>query len=143
MDAWIIWLLAGLILGAGELHARGLFLAPLAAAASGAAAASLAGAGAAVSLVTFVLLSMLLLRTLRPLARRHESRAMTLRTGAAALVGQRAMVVERIVNDEGVGRVKIGGELWTARSFDDDAVIEAGSVVDVVAIRGATALVIP
>jgi membrane protein implicated in regulation of membrane protease activity len=68
---------------------------------------------------------------------------MSLRTGAAALVGQSAVVVERIANDEGVGIVRIGGELWTARSFDDGVVIAAGAVVEVLAIRGATALVIP
>ncbi len=143
MGTWIIWLVAALLLGAGELHARGLFLAPLAAGAALAAGASLAGAGLAVSLVIFVLLSTLVLRTLRPLVLRHGRPAVALRTGAAALVGQRALVVERIANDEGVGRVKIDGEVWTARSFDDGAVIEMGDVVEVVAIRGATALVIP
>ena len=52
------------------------------------------------------------------------------------------MVLERIANDEGVGCVRIeGGEVWTARSFDDDEVIEAGERVEVVEIRGATALV--
>jgi len=120
-----------------------LFLAPLAAGATAAAVASLAGAGAAISLVIFVLLSVLALRTLRPLALRHGRPPVALRTGAAALVGHRALVVERIANNEDAGRVKIDGELWTARSFDDGAVIETGSVVEVVAIRGATALVIP
>jgi membrane protein implicated in regulation of membrane protease activity len=100
MDTWIIWLVAALLLGAGELHARGLFLVPLAAGAAVAAAASLAGASAAISIVIFVLLSTLVLRTLRPLALRHGRPAVALRTGAAALVGQRALVVERIANDQ-------------------------------------------
>ncbi len=143
MDTWIIWLVAALLLVAGELHARGLFLAPLAAGAAVAAGASVVGAGVAVSLVIFAVLSVLVLRTLRPLALRHGRPAVVLRTGAAALVGQRALVVERIANDEGVGRVKIDGEVWTARSFDDGAVIDTGDVVEVVAIRGATALVLP
>ena len=143
MDAWIIWLVAALLLGAGELHARGLFLAPLAAGAAAAAAATLAGAGAAVSIVIFVLLSVLVLRTLRPLALRHGRPAVALRTGAGALVGHRAVVVERIADDKTVGRVRIDGEVWTARSFDDGAVIETGTVVEVVAIQGATALVMP
>ncbi|HEU0316025.1 MAG TPA: NfeD family protein, partial [Solirubrobacteraceae bacterium] len=64
-----------------------------------------------------------------------------IRTGTAALVGQPAIVVERIVNGEGVGCVKIGGEVWTARSYEEDGVIEAGRRVEVVEIRGATALV--
>jgi membrane protein implicated in regulation of membrane protease activity len=63
------------------------------------------------------------------------------RTGTAALVGRHAMVVERIANDEGVGCVKLDGEVWTARAYDEDEVIERGRRVQVVEIRGATALV--
>ena len=62
-----------------------------------------------------VLLWALVLRTLHPFALRQGRSAVALGTGAAALVGQRALVVERIANDEGVGRVKIDGEVWTAR----------------------------
>jgi membrane protein implicated in regulation of membrane protease activity len=65
-----------------------------------------------------------------------------IRTGTAALVGRRAVVVERIANGEGVGCVKIAGEVWTARSYEEDGVIEAGAQVEVVEIRGATALVL-
>jgi membrane protein implicated in regulation of membrane protease activity len=64
-----------------------------------------------------------------------------IRTGSAALVGKRAVVVERIVNDEGVGCVRIDGEVWTARAFDEETVIEPGTPVHVMAIKGATALV--
>ena len=54
------------------------------------------------------------------------------------------MVLERIANDEGVGCVRIdNGEVWTARSYSEDEVIEAGERVEVVEIRGATALVMP
>ncbi len=64
-----------------------------------------------------------------------------MRTGTAALVGRDAIVLERIANHDGVGCVKIGGEVWTARSYDDDEVIDPGEQVQVVEIRGATALV--
>jgi membrane protein implicated in regulation of membrane protease activity len=50
-------------------------------------------------------------------------------------------VVERIANSEGVGCVRIDGEVWTARAYDEDEVIEAGKRVQVLEIRGATALV--
>jgi membrane protein implicated in regulation of membrane protease activity len=143
MDAWIIWLLAAFFLGAGELHTQGFFLAPVAAGAVVAAGASLAGASAAVSVVVFLLLSVLMLRTRRPLALHQQRVPAGLRTGPAALVGHRALVLERIANDESVGSVKIDGERWTARSFDDGTVIDAGQVVEVVAIRGATAVVMP
>jgi membrane protein implicated in regulation of membrane protease activity len=143
MDLWLIWLVAALLFGAGEIHARGLVLAPLAVGAVAATGAALAGVGATLSVVIFLALSLVVLRTLRPLALHQQRLPMALRTGPAALVGRRALVVERIANDEGVGSVTIDGELWTARGLDDGAVIGAGEVVDVVAIRGATAVVMP
>jgi membrane protein implicated in regulation of membrane protease activity len=82
-----------------------------------------------------------LLAALRPIARSHRRQPALLRTGAAALVGSTGTVVERIANDEGVGCVRIGGEVWTARTYLDGEVIEAGKRVQVVEIRGATALV--
>ncbi|HEX5225985.1 MAG TPA: NfeD family protein, partial [Solirubrobacteraceae bacterium] len=103
---------------------------------------TLLGVGALLSSIVFVLASGIVVLTLRPVARRHRRLPPPIRTGAAALIGHRAMVLERIANDEGSGCVRIdNGEVWTARSFDDDTVIEAGEKVEVVEIRGATALV--
>jgi membrane protein implicated in regulation of membrane protease activity len=141
MDPWVIWLVAACVLGAGELHTGGFFLAPFAVGALLAAALSLAGVGSVVALVLFLAASLLVLLTLRPLATRHRRLPPAIRTGAAALVGRDAVVLERIANDEGVGCVRIGGEVWTARSYDEDDVIDAGERVQVVEIRGATALV--
>ena len=86
-------------------------------------------------------LSLLTLGVIRPIARSHMRVPPQIRTGAAALVGRQAIVLERIANHEGVGCVKIDGEVWTARAFDDDHVIERGTRVEVVQIKGATALV--
>ena len=83
----------------------------------------------------------ILLLALRPLARSHRRLPPPIRTGTAALVGQQATVVERIANGEGVGCVRLGGEVWTARAYDDDETYEAGARVQVIEIRGATALV--
>ena len=141
MDAWIIWIAAGCALGVGEMHTGGFFLAPFAFGAFVAAVVSLAGVGSGLAVLVFVLASLLMLLTLRPVARRHRRLPPPIRTGAAALVGRDAMVLERIANHEGVGCVRIDGEVWTARSFDDDEVIDAGERVQVVEIRGATALV--
>ncbi|HEY1451669.1 MAG TPA: NfeD family protein, partial [Solirubrobacteraceae bacterium] len=92
--------------------------------------------------IVFVASSALVFATLRPVAQRHRRLPPSIRTGAAALVGKPAVVLERIANDEGVGCVKIdGGEVWTARSYDEHEVIPAGERVEVVEIRGATALV--
>jgi|SRR5438270_6097203 len=142
MDGWILWLVAACLLGIGEMHQGGLYLLPFAAGAALAAVVSLLGVGAPLAIVVFVLASVIVLGALRPVARRHRRLPPAIRTGAAALVGRRATVLERIANDEGVGCVRIeGGEVWTARSYDDDEVIDAGERVEVVEIRGATALV--
>jgi membrane protein implicated in regulation of membrane protease activity len=143
MDAWVIWLLAACILGVGEMHAGGFFLAPFAAGALLAAILSLAGVGVAAGAVVFLAVSVVTLAALRPVARRHRRLPPSIRTGAAALIGRHGLVLERIANREGVGCVKIGGEVWTARSFDEDQVIDAGEDVEIVEIRGATALVMP
>jgi membrane protein implicated in regulation of membrane protease activity len=140
--AWILWLVAACALGVGEMHQGGLYLLPFAIGAALAATVSLLGVGALLTGVLFVGSSVIVLGTLRPVARRHRRLPPAIRTGAAALVGRRAMVLERIANDEGVGCVRIeGGEVWTARSYDEDTVIEAGERVEVVEIKGATALV--
>jgi membrane protein implicated in regulation of membrane protease activity len=142
MDAWVIWLVAACLLGVGEMHQGGFYLAPFAAGAGLAAVASLVGVGALLSAIVFVAASAVVFTTLRPVAQRHRRLPPSIRTGAAALVGRPALVLERIANDEGVGCVKIdGGEVWTARSYDEHEVIDAGERVEVVEIRGATALV--
>jgi len=79
------------------------------------------------------------LAIVRPIARRHMRTPPQIRTGTAALVGARAVVLETV--DQDSGTVKIGGEVWTARSFDEDEVYETGTRVEVIRIEGATALV--
>lgn len=137
---WIVWLIAACVFGLGEMHTGGLYLLPFAVGAALAAAVSLAGVGIPLSALLFVLSSGVVVGGLRPVARRHRRLPPPIRTGAAALVGKPAVVLERIANDEGVGCVRIDGEVWTARSYDDEE-IEAGERVEVVEIRGATALV--
>jgi membrane protein implicated in regulation of membrane protease activity len=142
MDVWVIWLIAACVLGVGEMHQGGFYLAPFAAGAALAAVVGLLGVGALLSAVVFIAASAIVFATLRPVAQRHRRLPPAIRTGAAALVGRPAIVLERIANDEGVGCVKIdGGEVWTARSYDEHEVIPAGERVEVVEIRGATALV--
>jgi membrane protein implicated in regulation of membrane protease activity len=141
MDPWLIWLIAAVLFGVGEIATLGFFLAPFAGGALVAALITALGAGTAIGWATFLVVSVVLLAALRPLARSHRRQPPRLRTGTAALVGASGMVVERIANDEGVGCVRIGGEMWTARAYDDDEVIEAGKRVQVVEIKGATALV--
>jgi membrane protein implicated in regulation of membrane protease activity len=141
MTGWVLWVVIAGAFGVGEMMTTSFFLAPFAVGAALAAIVDAAGAGGTVSAIVFVLISVLTLTLLRPVARRHIRQGPQIRTGSAALVGKRATVLERIANNEGVGCVRIDGEVWTARAFDDDHVIAEGVQVEVVGIKGATALV--
>jgi membrane protein implicated in regulation of membrane protease activity len=141
MTGWVLWVIAAGVFGIGEMLTTGFFLAPFALGAALAAAVDVTGVGTAASWVAFLLVSVLSLAVLRPIARSHMGVPAQIRTGTAALVGKRAVVLERIANHEGVGCVRIEGEVWTARAFDDDRVYERGTQVEVVQIKGATALV--
>jgi membrane protein implicated in regulation of membrane protease activity len=139
MEAWVIWLIVAVAFGVGEIATLGFFLAPFAGGALVAAIVSGAGGGDVVSWVAFLAVSLTLLAALRPVALRHMRQAPRLRTGTAALVGRTATVIERVGSDEGC--VRLDGEIWTARPYDEDQVFEAGKRVQVLEIRGATALV--
>lgn len=140
MPAWLLWAIAAALLAVGELLTPGLFfLGPVAIAAVVAAILAVIGLSTAVQFIVFILVSIASVAILRPLARSHLKVPPMLRTGTAALVGTKALVLERV--DAHGGRVKIGGEEWSARSFMEDQVIEPGARVEVVEIQGATALV--
>jgi membrane protein implicated in regulation of membrane protease activity len=143
MEAWLLWLIAGVFAAVGEILTAGFFLAPFAVGAFGAMLADLAGGGGVVQVVVFAALTLASFGLVRPIAKRHMYTPPAIRTGTAALIGRSGIVLERIANDEGVGSVRIEGEVWTARSYDDQLVIDAGAKVEVVEIRGATALVAP
>ena len=141
MDAWVFWVILAVILAAGEVASLSFFLAPFAVGAIAAALLDAAGVGAIGQFAAFLASSLLLLAIVRPIARRHVSMPPQLRTGTAALVGETAVVLDRISNDEDVGSVRLKGQVWTARAYDDTDSYEPGSRVHVMEIRGATALV--
>jgi membrane protein implicated in regulation of membrane protease activity len=141
MDGWVIWIIVACAFGAGEIVTTSFFLAPFGVGAVAAAIVAALGASAVIAWAVFLLVSIVMLTVVRPIARAHLRTPPQIRTGTAALVGRRVMVVERISNDEAVGCVRIDGEIWTARAYDEDRVIEAGTPVHIVEIRGATALV--
>ena len=139
-DLWVIWIIAGCALAAGEIATTGFFLAPFALGAFLAAGVDALGAPDALSVAVFLIASVMAFATLRPIARRHTRMPPQIRTGTAALIGARALVLEDVDQDH--GSVKLGGEIWTARPYDEHAEqIPAGQRVQVIEIRGATALV--
>jgi membrane protein implicated in regulation of membrane protease activity len=140
VSAWVIWAIVAVGFAIGEILTPGLFwLGPIALAGVLAAIAAAIGLGAGLQLLVFILASIASLGILRPIARAHLRMPHALRTGTAALVGARGLVLDR--TDANGGRVKIGGEVWSARSFDETQVFEPGTQVEIVKIEGATALV--
>jgi membrane protein implicated in regulation of membrane protease activity len=139
MPDWIAWVIVAAAFAVGEIFTLGFFLGPIAVSAVVAAVVASVGLSVEVQFAVFVVCSLASLLFLRPVALRHMRTQGTLRTGAAALIGQRAVVLERVDADH--GQVKIGGEVWTARPYDESDVFEPGTRVDVMKIEGATALV--
>jgi membrane protein implicated in regulation of membrane protease activity len=140
MPAWLAWSIAAVLLAVGEIFTPGLFfLGPVALAAVAGAVAAAVGAAVWLQLVIFIAGSLASLGLLRPVARAHLRMPAAIRTGAAALEGAHAVVLQRVDRDG--GRVRIGGEEWSARAYMPDQVIEPGTHVEVMKIEGATALV--
>jgi membrane protein implicated in regulation of membrane protease activity len=140
VTAWAAWLIAAVLLLVGEILTPGLFfLGPVALAAGARAVVAALGGGIVWQLVAFLAGSVVSLGVLRPVARRHVRMPAQLRTGAAALEGQQAVVLERVTADG--GRVRLRGEVWSARTYLDDQAFEPGARVEVLKIEGATALV--
>jgi membrane protein implicated in regulation of membrane protease activity len=141
MVAWIIWLIVAALLGAAELATTTFALGLIAVGACVAAAVAAAHLGLPFQLLAFVVASVAGLGFVLPIARRHVKQPPLLKTGPAALVGRHAQVLEEVTGHG--GRVRIGGEVWSARAYDETLVIPVGRTVDVLQIEGATALVYP
>ncbi len=140
MSDWVIWMIVAVGLALGELATPGMFfLGPVALAAIPAAVVALIGGPAWLQVLVFILGSLGSIAVLRPIARAHLHMPALTRTGTAALVGARAVVLERV--DANGGRVRLGGEEWSARAYMEEQVMEPGTRVEVAQIEGATALV--
>ena len=139
--AWIVWLVVAAVLGVAELMTTTFALGIIAIGALVAAGVGAMHLAIPLQLLAFVVASAAGLGFVLPIARRHVKQPPLLKTGPAALVGRSARVLEEVT--EHGGRVRIGGEIWSARSYDESLIIPVGRVVDVMQIEGATALVYP
>jgi membrane protein implicated in regulation of membrane protease activity len=136
---WIAWLGLAVVLGIVEVTTLDLVFAMLAV---GALAGALTGLVTDIVLLQALVALMVaigMLLVVRPLALRHLRTPLAIRTGTAALVGQHGIVLEPVDGES--GRVKLKGEVWSARSYDPHHTIEAGRHVEVMEIDGATAIV--
>ncbi|MFJ4919005.1 NfeD family protein [Streptomyces sp. NPDC088725] len=140
IDAWVWWLIGAVGLGiplvVTAMPEFGMFAVG---AVAGAVVAALGG-GVVAQVLVFAVVSVALIAVVRPIAARQRSKTPGATTGIDALRGRQAVVLER-VDRSGDGRIKLAGEIWSARSYDADQAFEPGQEVDVVEIDGATAVV--
>jgi membrane protein implicated in regulation of membrane protease activity len=139
--SWIVWLIVAAGLGVAELLTTTLAFGLIALAAVVAAVIGAFDLGLPLQLIAFVVAAGAGLGFVRPIAIKHVKQPPQLRTGAAALVGRSGIVLEEVT--EYGGRIRIGGEEWSSRPYDESLVIPVGTKVDVMQIQGATALVYP
>jgi membrane protein implicated in regulation of membrane protease activity len=139
IDAWLWWLIGAAGLGIGLVITAMPELGMLAVGAIAAAVIGGLGGGAVFQVAVFAVVSVALIAVVRPIAARHLSQRPQLATGIEALKGRQAVVLERV--DGSGGRIKLAGEVWSARSLNTELTYEVGQEVDVVEIDGATAIV--
>jgi membrane protein implicated in regulation of membrane protease activity len=141
MHSWIVWLIVAAVLGVAELLTTTLAFGLLAIAAVAAAVVGAFHLSFALQLAAFAVTAGAGLGFVRPIAIKHVKQPPALRTGAAAVVGRSAIVLEEVT--EHSGRVRIDGEEWSSRPYDETLIIPVGTKVDVMQIKGATVLVYP
>lgn len=135
----MIWLIAGVLLIAAEIISGDLFLLMLGGAALAAAGSSVLGAPLLVDILVFAGMAFGLVGFARPILRRRLTAGPHLETNAAALIGATAVVVSPV--DASGGRVRIGGDEWSARTMNGQRTFDIGESVTVMEISGATAIV--
>jgi membrane protein implicated in regulation of membrane protease activity len=141
MHSWIVWLIVAAVLGVAELLTTTLAFGLIAIAAAAAAVVGAFHLSFALQLAVFAVAAGAGLGFVRPIAIKHIKQPPALRTGVAALVGRSAIVLEEVT--EHSGRVRIDGEEWSSRPYDETLIIPVGTKVDVMQIKGATVLVYP
>ena len=139
--SWLAWLVAAAALGVTEFFTLTLAFGLLAAAAVVAAVVAGLGLPLLVQVLTFAITAAAGLLIARPIARRHMTHPPVVREGSDALIGKKAVVMEEVTAVRGL--IKLSGEEWSARAFDEYQVIPVGALVDVMEIEGATAIVYP
>ncbi|GHE10211.1 NfeD family protein [Streptomyces alanosinicus] len=140
IDAWVWWLVGAAALGIPLVVTAMPEFGMLAVGAVAASVVAGLGFGTVIQVLAFIVVSVALIAVVRPIAARHSRQRPQLATGIDALKGKQAVVLERV--DGSGGRIKLAGEIWSARSLATDRAYEVGQEVDVVEIEGATAIVI-
>jgi membrane protein implicated in regulation of membrane protease activity len=138
---WVVWLIVAVALGVAESVTLTLAFGLLAAAALVAAIVAGLGGPLLAQVLAFAIAGGVGLLIVRPIAKRQMTHPSLVREGSYALIGKKAVVIEEVSGTQGL--IKLAGEVWSARALDEDHVIPAGTLVDVMEIEGATAIVYP
>jgi membrane protein implicated in regulation of membrane protease activity len=141
MDLWLIWLITASVLVVAEIFTLTAALGMLGGAALVTAGFAAVGLPLPFQFLVFTVVATVSVLFVRPIALRHVLQPQVERFGIDALVGKGAYVVSEVTGLG--GRVRIEGEEWTARAYDESLVIPPGATVDVIEISGTTALVYP
>lgn len=141
-NMWEAWLGLAIVLGVAEMFSLDLFLIMLAVGAMAGMFAAALDANIAVQVLAAAATSVGALALVRPNLVKKFHSGPELRLGHGKLVGQQGVVTESISAMEH-GRVKLAGEIWSAAPYDETLTIAEGETVEVLQIRGATALVHP
>ena len=137
--ATIFWLITFVVLLIIEIITLGLTTVWFALGAIAAFLAAYVGAGVAIQVVVFLIVSILLLIVTRPLVMKHFNQKRE-RTNAESLIGQKAVVIEKIDPIHGVGRVEVNGMEWSAKT-EESGEIEKDTIVSIKGIQGVKLIV--
>lgn len=137
-----IWIFAAVALAIGEMATISFSMLPFAIGCAVAAIASLLGAGIVWQLLLFAVVSVICLAVLRPFARKVTESVEPQRSGIDRFVGAQG-VVTTTIEPHSSGLVKVGGEEWSAKSWDSRYGILENTNVDVVQVDGTFLVVAP
>lgn len=93
-----------------------------------------------VQVLAFLVVSLVLLIFTRPVAVKYFNKDRA-RTNVEGMIGRQAIVVSEVDNLQGIGRVTVGGQEWSARTQQDGIVLQVGAVVIVKAVNGVKLIV--
>jgi membrane protein implicated in regulation of membrane protease activity len=141
-NLWAVWLAAAILLTIGEVASLDLILEMLAVGALGGMVTAFVTDSVVAQVLVAVVVSLAMLALARPNLVRKLHTGPELKLGPATMIGRR-IVTPQPLSATAPGQIKIDGEFWNALPYDDTLVIPAGSTVEVLQIRGATAYVHP
>jgi len=136
----LFWLIMFVVLLVIEILTMGLTTVWFAGGALVAFVLAYVGFGLPVQIIVFLVVSIALLVLTRPIAMKFFNQERQ-KTNAESLIGQKAVVLERIDTLHGVGRAEVNGMEWSAKTDEADEVIEVGEIVIIEGIQGVKLIV--